>query len=159
MAQIDPAARAAMLIPDSTRANYIDEVKRAAVARGITADAARTELVKQWRARHDADPLGGWNVLADWLEGADLAALDPIDPAEAAKVRALESLKRDPQTAVIDTSDKEVRDEIDNARRATNRRASSKAPVVTEDGTEVADSDVDDKLKTGRKETAAKSGR
>lgn len=150
MAQIDPAARAAMLVPDSTRANYIDEVKRAAVARGITADAARGELVKQWRATHDNDPLGGWDVLADWLEGADLSALDAVDPHEAEKVRALESLKRDPQTQVLDMSDKEVRGEVEKARRAAASRTGGKGPVRTEAGEEVPDSEVDARLKDGK---------
>lgn len=142
--QIDPAVRAAMLIPDSTRDNYITLVRRAAVARGITVEAARSQQVKNWRAQHDAEPLGGWNVLADWLETADVGATKDLDPAEVAKVRGLESAKRDPsnpQAAVLDLSDAEVRDEIDAARSAA--APSSLSPVLTDKGEEIPASQVD----------------
>ncbi|WIM97835.1 hypothetical protein ACTOB_001389 [Actinoplanes oblitus] len=146
MSQIDSAARAAMLVPESTRTNYVTEIKRAAVARGISVGAARTEKVKAWRTQHENDPLGGWNVLADWLETADLGASDAIDPAAAAKVRALESAKRDPanpQAAVLDLSDAEVRNEVDAARIALAAQSSADAPVVTKDGTEIPASRID----------------
>ncbi|MFG3418740.1 hypothetical protein [Micromonospora sp. NPDC048063] len=156
MEQIDPAARAAMLIPDSTRANYVEQVRRAAVARGISLEAARAEQVKSWRAQHAADALAGWNVLADWLEKADLGTGPVVDPADAAKVRALESAKRDPsnpQAAVLDMSDTEVRGEVDQARRDAAARGSNLAPVTKDDGTEVPASAVDAELDKGSKGT------
>ncbi|SNY29018.1 hypothetical protein [Paractinoplanes atraurantiacus] len=146
MSQIDPAARAALLVPESTRTNYITEIRRAAVARGISVDAARTEKVKAWRTQHENEPLGGYDVLADWLEGADLGALDAVDPAELAKARALESAKRDPanpQAAILDTSDAEVRKEIDLARDTAAAGASADAPVITKDGAEIPAGRVD----------------
>lgn len=157
MEQIDPAARAAMLVPQSTRDNYIEQVRRAAVARGISVEAARAEQVKNWRASHEGDALAGWNVLADWLESADLGTGPVVDPADAAKVRALESAKRDPanpQAAVLDMSDAEVRGEVDQARRDSAARGSNLAPVTKDDGTEVPASDVAAELdKDGRKAT------
>lgn len=147
MSQIDPAARAAMLIPDSTRENYVTVIRRAAVARGISLDAARSQQLENWRRQHEAEPMGGWNVLADWLEKADLDAGLDIDPAEAAKVRALESAKRDPsnpQAAILDMSDKEVREEVEASRNQA--AASSMSPVITDDGTEIPANQVDQVL-------------
>ncbi|GAA2681750.1 hypothetical protein [Actinoplanes palleronii] len=140
--QIDSAAQVAMLVPQSTRDNYVEQIRRAAVARGITLAAARSEKVKAWRIQHEATPLDGYNVLADWLEGADLGISESVDPAEAAKVRALESAKRDPQApqSVLDLSDAELRKEIDAARSA---QVSAGAPVITDDGAEIPASKVD----------------
>lgn len=167
MEQIDSAARAAMLVPQSTRDNYIEQVRRAAVARGISLEEARTQQVKNWRASHEGDALAGWNVLADWLESADLGGGPVVDPADAAKVRALESAKRDPgnpQAAVLDMSDTEVRDEVDQARRDSAARGSNLAPVTKDDGTEVPASavagelDKDKAKRTDAKPAAGKSG-
>ncbi|MEU4595273.1 hypothetical protein [Micromonospora aurantiaca (nom. illeg.)] len=163
MEQIDSAARAAMLVPQSTRDNYIEQVRRAAVARGISLEEARTQQVKNWRAQHEADAMGGWNVLADWLEGTALDAGPAVDPAAAAKVRALESAKRDPgnpQAAVLDMSDTEVRDEVDQARRDTAARTSGLAPVTKDDGTEVPAAAVADELAKSKpaKPAAGKAG-
>lgn len=164
MEQIDSAARAAMLIPDSTRSNYVEQVRRAAVARGISLEEARTQQVTNWRTQHDNDAMGGWNVLADWLEKADLGNGLAVDPADAAKVRALESAKRDPgnpQAAVLDMSDAEVRGEVDQARRDSARRGGNLAPVTKDDGTEVAAADVDAELDKGKSTTkpAAAAGK
>lgn len=147
MSQINPAARAAMLVPQTTRDNYVTEVRRAAVARGITVEAARDQQVKAWRTQHDNDPLAGWNVLADWLEDAGLGpAADAVSAADAAKVRALESAKRDPANplnGILNMSDEEVRKEVDASLAATSEQTSNLAPVTTDKGEEIPAARVD----------------
>jgi hypothetical protein len=146
MSQIDPAARTAMLVPDSTRDNYVSQIRRAAVARGIGLEAARGQQVKNWRTQHEADPRGGWNVLADWLQDADLGVGNEVSAADAAKVRALESAKRDPANplnGILDMSDVEVRKEVDASLAASAEQASNLAPVITDDGSEVPAGRVD----------------
>lgn len=153
MSQIDTAARVAMLVPESTRTNYVDAVRRSAVARGISLEAARSEKVKGWRAQHENDPANGFDVLADWLESADLGASDVVDPAEAAKVRAFETAKRDPsnpQTAILDLSDAQLRGEIDAARNAAADSASALAPIEKPDGTQVPASQIDAALNAAK---------
>lgn len=136
MAQIDKGVRAAMLVPDSTKTNYAEDIRRSAAIRDISVDEAKALRVKAWRASHDTDPLAGWDVLADWLEddGTDLKGYlgDLTDPYEALKVRALESAKRDPGNplaGVLDTSDTEVRDQIDAAQASLAAQSDPVAPV------------------------------
>jgi hypothetical protein len=135
MAEIDKGVRAAMLVPDSTKTNYAQDIRHAAGIRGISVDEAKALRVKQWRAAHEGDPLAGWNVLADWLESdsSDLTGYlaDLPDPLEVAKVRALESAKRDPRNplaALIDTSAPEVRAEIDASQAALAEQSSPAEP-------------------------------
>lgn len=161
MGEIDKGVRAAMLVPDSTKTNYAEDIRRSAVARGISVAEAKLAKVNQWRKQHEDDVLAGWNVLADWLEGnaGDLSEfLDHIDPVEAAKVRALESAKRDPQqagAAILNHDDPEIRAEIDAAHRQNSTTAAP--PVVTDAGDEVPADQVDAALagKTPAKKTAA----
>jgi hypothetical protein len=137
MAEIDKDVRAAMLVPDSTKTNYAEDIRRAAAVRDISVDEAKSLRVKEWRAQHEVDPVAGWNVLADWLESdsTDLKGYlgDLTDPYEALKVRALESAKRDPGNplaAAIDKSDPEVRAEIEASQTALAEQ-SNPAPVET----------------------------
>lgn len=125
MAEIDKGVRAAMLVPDSTKTNYAEDIRNAAGIRGISVGEAKALRVRQWRAAHDGDPLAGWDVLADWLEfdGTDLKGhlADLPDPYEVAKVRALESLRRDPTNplgALLDAPGPEVREDDKPAKAA-----------------------------------------
>lgn len=135
MAEIDKGIRAAMLVPDSTKTNYAEDIRLAAARRDITVDEAKALRVAQWRAAHEGDPLAGWNVLADWLESdnSDLTGYlaDLPDPLEVAKVRALESAKRDPRNplaGLIDTADPEVRAEIDASQAALTEQSNPATP-------------------------------
>jgi hypothetical protein len=157
MGEIDKGVRATMLVPDSTKTNYAEDIRRSAVARSISIAEAKAAKVNQWRKQHENDVLAGWNVLADWLESneGDLSEfLDHIDPVEAAKVRALESAKRDPQAAgapILNHNDPEIRAEIDAAQR--QKGTGSGAPVVTDSEDEVSS----DAVKATPKKAAAKT--
>jgi len=93
------AARVTMLVPAHARENYAAMVAHHAAAAGVTVDEARAEQVRVWREQHTADAAQGFDVLADWLEDADLD--DPalysqrVDPEVEARVRAVQAAKAD----------------------------------------------------------------
>lgn len=141
---IDDAARIAMLVPESTKQNFAQEVRRAAIARGVTVAESAKSFIDRWRTQHEGDARGGFDVLATWLESAigkgenDLAEyLDRIDPIEAAKVRALETAKRDLNQAgaLIDHPDVIA----SHAQTAAANASGATAPIVTPDGEQVVD--------------------
>lgn len=76
MAESDKAERAAMLVPDATKENHVDDLRNAARTRGISIEDAVKAKVAQWRVHHDADPTAGFNRLIDWLESAKV---EPVD--------------------------------------------------------------------------------
>src|SRR5258707_12892014 len=93
------AARVTMLVPAHARENYAAMVAHHAAAAGVTVDEARAEQGRVWREQHTADAAQGFDVLADWLEDADLDAPAPYsqrgDPEAAGRVRTVTTAKAD----------------------------------------------------------------
>lgn len=136
-------ARAEIHVPQSARDNYTERIKRDAVARRVSLDEAKSQQLAAWRAEHEADPLAGFGVLADWLQDADLSASFGADPAEVSRAIALQNAKMDPVhegSALLTDADKA---EVVAHRDAVAARSDLRAPVTTEDGAVVPASDVD----------------
>ena len=97
-AEVDTkAARVAMLVPAHARANYAQMVKDRAAAGDLSEDEARAQQLDVWRAQHEQDPHHGWDVLADWLESADLDEPElysqRVEPVAEDRVRAVQAAK------------------------------------------------------------------
>lgn len=125
------AARVTMLVPAHARENYAAMVAHHAATAGVTVDEARTEQVALWRNQHAADAAQGYDVLADWLEDADLD--DPalysqrVDPDAEARVRAVQAAKADDTAPVDGLTEAEV-GEVLAHRAATKDRNSEQLP-------------------------------
>lgn len=149
MGQIDTSTMVQMLVPESTRENYAREIRRDAIARGVSVLDAAGAWVERWRKMHESDVLSGFNHLANWVEDAirqgsqDLGEYlnGQVDPVEAQKVRDLETAKRDPQqgAVLLDHTDPAIQSEILAARGQAGAADSTVAPVVTPDGDVVQD--------------------
>lgn len=93
------AARVAMLVPAHARINYAQMVKDRAAAGDLSEDEARAQQLDVWRAQHEADSTAGWDVLADWLETADLDEPElfsaRVEPETEYRVRTVLAAKAD----------------------------------------------------------------
>jgi hypothetical protein len=99
-AQTDPIDHG-MFVPAATRDNYLTIIRDQAAIRGVDGDVIRTELVEQFRALHDRQPLDGYDHLAGWLETADIGAAGGPTGLQVLNARILESARRDPFQAAI----------------------------------------------------------
>src|SRR4051812_10916643 len=88
-------------VPQGTRDNWTQIVREQAQVRGVDPDAVRGELVQQFLAQHEQQPLDGYDHLAGWLAGADLSALSGPTGMQQLTARMLESARRDPSRSVI----------------------------------------------------------
>jgi hypothetical protein len=112
-AEVDTkAARVAMLVPAHARANYAQMVKDRAKAGDLSEDEARAQQIDVWRAQHEREPQNGWDVLADWLEGADLDEPElystRVEAEQDERVRAVLAAKADHLTPLDGFNEAEV---------------------------------------------------
>lgn len=122
-------ARVALHVPEHVRDNYAAVVRDQATASGRTVADAQAAQVADWRRQHDADPTGGYDHLADWLEDANLEEFAELDPAEVAHLRAVQSAKADHNYA-IDGFDDATKAAIVAHRAAVKAANSIPAPAV-----------------------------
>lgn len=115
-AEVDTkAARVAMLVPVHARVNYAQMVKDRAKAGDLTEDEARAQQLDIWRAQHEAEPAAGWDVLADWLEDANLDEPEVystrVEAEQDERVRKVLAAKAD-HTAPLDGFNEAERNSI-----------------------------------------------
>jgi len=121
--KVDPT----YFIPEATRENYVQIARDAAKAAGITAKAAMGKLAADFKDRHDTDPVGGWDHLAEWAKTVDPDETGSPTGLALAQARAIESARRDPQQALI--GDQAV---VAEAVKAVEAREAATGPAAVE---------------------------
>ncbi|SDG95387.1 hypothetical protein [Klenkia brasiliensis] len=95
--KVDPT----FFIPQATQDNYLQIARDAAKAADITPKQAMRKLADDFTARHDDDPVGGWDHLSEWAKTVDPDETTGPSGLALAQARAVESARRDPQQALI----------------------------------------------------------
>lgn len=94
--KIDPS----FFIPQGTRDNYLQIARDAAAATGGSPKDAMGKLADDFEKRHEADPVAGWDHLAEWAKDADPGESTGPSALALAQAKAVESARRDPSTAL-----------------------------------------------------------
>lgn len=116
---IDPT----LLIPVETRDNYVAKVRSEAAQLGVSVADRWAAQVADFQVQHGVDGLAGWDHLAVWARDVDpdTYGLPAVDPVAVARMRALESEKREPTAAGLFTSaeQEQLAAEVAHARRTS----------------------------------------
>lgn len=94
----DYEVAATYFIPESTRDNYLQMARDTAAESGGTSKAAMAKLAKDFASKHEVDPTGGWQYLAEWAKTADPDESVGPSSLALATARAVEGARRDPDS-------------------------------------------------------------
>jgi hypothetical protein len=135
----NPLVDPTLLIPDHVRDNYVEKARIDAVQLGESLSERWGKQIAEFRAQHEGDGLAGWDHLANWAETVNpeqyAGTLNP-DPYAVARMKALESEKREPTDvgALFTPQEQErVAEEVRHARRTSARSPLAADPALADE--------------------------